>query len=96
MASPKAKRACNYIPLSASGKVARLVQSSSLTRPMQSPLWIRVAQNEMPPDQPLPDEDKQVLQKWIATGATGLPTSQQQADEYSAGRTLGLYKTATD
>ncbi|MCC6508238.1 MAG: DUF1549 domain-containing protein, partial [Pirellulaceae bacterium] len=46
----------------------------------ESPLWTRVALNEMPPDQPLSDEDKQVLQNWIATGASGMPTSQQQAD----------------
>jgi hypothetical protein len=34
-----------------------------------SPLWERVAADEMPPKKPLTNEQKQVLREWIATGA---------------------------
>ncbi len=32
-------------------------------------LWQRVVDNEMPPETPLSEEQKQILQEWIATGA---------------------------
>jgi hypothetical protein len=35
----------------------------------QSRLWHRVFENEMPPKQLLPDAEKQVLRRWIASGA---------------------------
>lgn len=38
-----------------------------------SPLWQRVAAHEMPPEAPLDEESRQVLQAWIETGAPGLP-----------------------
>ncbi len=38
-------------------------------KPDDSPLWQRVRDNEMPPEQPLSAEEKTVLQQWIARGA---------------------------
>ncbi len=35
----------------------------------KSPLWQRVSADEMPPNEPLPAEEKVILQKWIANGA---------------------------
>lgn len=37
--------------------------------PDASPLWHRVADDEMPPEDPLSGEEKRVLQQWIAAGA---------------------------
>src|SRR5579863_517250 len=36
-------------------------------------LYKRVAEDEMPPDEPLPETDKQMLKRWITAGAPGLP-----------------------
>src|SRR5260221_6291146 len=36
-------------------------------------LWQRVADDEMPPEEPLDDKEKDVLKKWIVAGAPGLP-----------------------
>jgi hypothetical protein len=36
-------------------------------------LWQRVADDEMPPDEPLDDKAKDVLKRWIVAGAPGLP-----------------------
>lgn len=49
------------------------------SHPSQSLLWTRVSQNEMPPENPLRDEDKKILHDWIAQGAPGLPTSEAEA-----------------
>ena len=38
--------------------------------PVQSQLWERVSDDEMPPRKPLPDEEKAVLKAWIDSGAT--------------------------
>src|SRR5690606_37558483 len=35
----------------------------------QSLLWHRVAGDEMPPEAPLSDEDKQIVRRWIEAGA---------------------------
>ncbi len=37
-------------------------------------LWKRVADDEMPPDEPLSDGAKVLLKRWIAAGAPGLPS----------------------
>jgi hypothetical protein len=42
-------------------------------KPEESSLWLRVAADEMPEDEPLPKEEKEVLRRWIAEGARGLP-----------------------
>lgn len=41
--------------------------------PEGSLLWQRVRANEMPPDEPLPEEEKETLRQWIVGGAAGLP-----------------------
>jgi hypothetical protein len=38
-------------------------------KPEESLLWERISQNEMPPKKPLADDEKKVLQRWIAGGA---------------------------
>ncbi len=38
-------------------------------RPDESELWLRVEADEMPPKKPLDASEKEVLRKWIATGA---------------------------
>ncbi len=38
-------------------------------KPNESLLWERVSKREMPPKKPLPDEEQQVLERWIAGGA---------------------------
>ncbi|WP_406696778.1 PSD1 and planctomycete cytochrome C domain-containing protein [Singulisphaera sp. Ch08] len=40
----------------------------------ESLIWKRIADEEMPPDEPLTEDEKQILQRWIAAGAPGLPT----------------------
>jgi hypothetical protein len=42
-------------------------------RPDDSLLWARVADEEMPPDEPLAENEKAVLLRWIESGAPGLP-----------------------
>jgi hypothetical protein len=39
-------------------------------KPDDSLLWERIAQEEMPPKQPLPEVEKRTLREWIAGGAT--------------------------
>ncbi|MBI3860426.1 MAG: hypothetical protein HY290_00870, partial [Planctomycetia bacterium] len=38
-------------------------------KPDDSLLWERVSKREMPPKKPLPDDEQQVLKRWIAGGA---------------------------
>ncbi|HLJ12498.1 MAG TPA: PSD1 and planctomycete cytochrome C domain-containing protein [Planctomycetaceae bacterium] len=40
----------------------------------------RVADDQMPPDEPLPDADKETLRRWIAAGAPGLPAREKAGD----------------
>jgi hypothetical protein len=42
-------------------------------------LYKRVAEDEMPPDDPLPEADKQLLRRWITAGAPGLPARESVA-----------------
>jgi hypothetical protein len=42
-------------------------------QPDDSLIWTRVADEEMPPDDPLSDDEKAVLRRWIEAGAAGLP-----------------------
>ena len=50
------------------------------SNPSQSLLWTRVEQNEMPPENPLTEREKQILHDWIAQGAEGLPKSDTEAE----------------
>jgi hypothetical protein len=43
-------------------------------KPDDSLLWKRIAADEMPPDAPLPAEEKTRIKQWIAAGAPGLPS----------------------
>src|SRR5260221_14781740 len=36
-------------------------------------LWQRVSDDEMPPEEPLDEKEKDVLKRWIVAGAPGLP-----------------------
>ncbi len=51
--------------------------------PDHSLLWNRVSNNEMPPENPLTDQEKQILHDWIAQGAPGLPISDADAESMS-------------
>ncbi len=55
--------------------------------PEKSLLWQRIAAGEMPVDQPLPADERDVLRRWIAAGAPGLPaqvSAQPDGDEHWA------------
>ncbi|MFN0052753.1 MAG: DUF1553 domain-containing protein [Planctomycetales bacterium] len=43
--------------------------------PDGSRLWERVANDDMPPEAPLSDEQKELLRAWIVAGAPGLPAA---------------------
>jgi mono/diheme cytochrome c family protein len=76
LASPKA--------LARGGKKGGLVVAG---RPDASLIWGRVADEEMPPDEPLPDDEKALLRRWIERGAAGLPSvaagESEAADHWS-------------
>ena len=76
LASPKG--------LARGGKKGGLVVAG---RPEASLIWERVAVDEMPPDEPLPDEEKILLRRWIERGAPGLPSvaanESEAADHWS-------------
>ena len=63
--------------LSTPGTLARGGDSGALVGDdlAASLLWQRVAADEMPPEDPLSDEEKATLRAWIAGGADGLPES---------------------
>ena len=42
-------------------------------KPEESRLWRRVFEEEMPPDDPIPAAEVEILRAWIAAGAPGLP-----------------------
>ena len=48
--------------------------------PQTSSLLTRVQKNEMPPENPLSDSEKQILERWIADGAPGLPANEAEAE----------------
>jgi hypothetical protein len=58
--------------------------------PENSPLWKRVAANEMPEDEPLSDGEKQVLSRWIAGGAAGLSWNATTPEDHWSFRRLSL------
>jgi Protein of unknown function (DUF1553)/Protein of unknown function (DUF1549)/Planctomycete cytochrome C len=81
--------------LSTSSSIARgadgvpVVASHDLA---SSPLWDRIAKNEMPPDQPLKTDEKELIQRWIVAGAAGLTTVDHTnpADDHWSFRHLSL------
>jgi hypothetical protein len=44
-------------------------------------LWKRVAEDEMPPEDPLLAQDKDLLKRWIVAGAPGLPSRESVAGQ---------------
>jgi hypothetical protein len=56
-------------------------------RPDMSLILGRVADDEMPPEEPLPDDEKALIRRWIERGATGLPVvaagESEAADHWS-------------
>lgn len=48
--------------------------------PLESLIWRRVETGEMPPDDPLPEAERQTLRRWLAAGAAGLPKVSGRAD----------------
>jgi len=45
----------------------------------ESLIWERVAADEMPPKEPLQEEEKERIRKWILEGAPGLPNASESA-----------------
>jgi len=45
----------------------------------KSLLWERIDSGEMPPEMPLPAEERAVIRRWIEAGAPGLPTAEEAA-----------------
>jgi len=69
----------NGLNLSTLRGLARGGESGAVLKPgdpEHSLLWQRVSADEMPPDRPLPSEDKLLLRSWIESGAPGLPTGE--------------------
>ncbi len=52
------------------GKHGSLVVAGQLE---ESSLWKRIADEEMPPDEPLTEDEKKSSKRWIEAGAPGLP-----------------------
>jgi len=50
----------------------------------QSLLWRRIADGEMPPDEPLPAAEQKVIRRWIEEGAPGLPSPDDPATRRDA------------
>jgi hypothetical protein len=51
-------------------------ESGAVVAPGQleaSLMWQRISGDEMPPEDPLPQSEKDLVRAWIAAGATGLP-----------------------
>lgn len=58
----------------------------------KSLLWKRVTAGEMPPDQPLSNDEQKLLQRWILAGTPGLPAEvapEPDGDEHWAFQSLG-------
>ena len=57
--------------------------------PLESLLWQRVADDEMPPDEPLSDDERATIRRWLETGATDLPPlvdGSESSDHWAFGR----------
>jgi hypothetical protein len=81
-AGPKAPRGLvmtDPAAISRGSKSGRVIQPGN---PDASMLWQKIAADEMPPESPLPAEEKEILRAWIAEGAPGLaaPGSSPEAE----------------
>lgn len=64
------------LSLSSPSDIARGGKTGGLVAPhdlQASLLWRQVEQDEMPPDEPLTRGEKELIKKWIISGAPGLP-----------------------
>ncbi len=50
----------------------------------QSLIWQRVADQEMPPDRPLPEAEQELLRKWLENGAAGLAAPSSEGSDHWA------------
>lgn len=83
----KAERSLN---LSTPAGILRGSRTGSVVRPhdvMASPLWTRIADGSMPPDDPLGEDQLSLVARWIEQGAPGL--SAASTGEHWAFRPLG-------
>ena len=74
--SPKSR-----LTLTTAGGLARGGRKGVVVRPGklgESRLWQLVEAGEMPPEDPLPPAEREVLRKWIEAGAPGLPADAAQ------------------
>jgi hypothetical protein len=51
--------------------------------PLASPLWRRVDEGEMPPDEPLAADERERIRRWLTAGAEGLPDVAADGEEAS-------------
>lgn len=61
--------------------IARGSEEGNIVVPHQiekSSLWLRIRDNEMPPEEPLSQNDKKLIRQWIETGAPGLANAPQK------------------
>jgi hypothetical protein len=49
-------------------------------RPLESLVWRRISDDEMPPDGPLSDDERAILRRWLESGQKGLPTLDGDSD----------------
>jgi len=61
--------------------------------PDSSRLWLRVRDNEMPPDEPLGATERELLRRWISDGAPGMPQA-GTSGEHWAFRALDVQRPA--
>ncbi|HEV3343321.1 MAG TPA: PSD1 and planctomycete cytochrome C domain-containing protein [Pirellulales bacterium] len=49
--------------------------------PLASLLWRRIDEGEMPPDEPLPADERELIRRWLTGGAEGLPEVPASSEE---------------
>ena len=78
------------------GETGEVIVPGSLER---SRLWQLVADNEMPPESPLPPRAKEQLRRWVLAGAPGLPkrsSLKPEGDEHWAFQRLPRFAAAAE
>tara|TARA_R110002095_G_scaffold177848_1_gene155202 strand:+ start:340 stop:3435 length:3096 start_codon:yes stop_codon:yes gene_type:complete len=67
--------------ISRGGEEGRVVIPGQIEK---SSLWLRVRDNEMPPETPLDEDEKELIRRWIEKGAPGLADSSSAKDVHWA------------
>lgn len=73
------------------GGIARGGESGEVIvggKPEESLLWQRILEDEMPPDDPLPEAEREVIRCWIGAGAPGLADAPREKQPHWAFRHL--------